>query len=151
MCRMASAAGGARAARQARRPVEGCQLGPESDAFEHKVPSVDRFRRPWPEAIRAAAQKIGANRNGPENDDFPDAGNRRVGPNIGRGPGLVARRENLDNQDRIGNDRFLVPGEELRDGHPDRYLGNRTHDFRLAQNDGRPNQPTAGPWQDTLA
>jgi hypothetical protein len=44
-----------------------------------------------------------------------------------------------------------VPGEEFRDGHPDRYLGNRTHDFGLAQKDDRPNQPAAGPWQDTLA
>jgi hypothetical protein len=32
-----------------------------------------------------------------------------------------------------------VPGEELRDGHPDRYLGNRTHDFRLARKDDSPN------------
>ncbi len=70
-----SAAGGARAAGQARRPVEGCQRRLEPDAFEHKVPIVDRFRRPGPRAIRAAAQKIGANRNGPQHDDFPDAWN----------------------------------------------------------------------------
>ena len=43
-----------------------------------------------------------------------------------------------------------VPNEKFRDGHPDRYLGNRTHDSRLAQKDGRPNQPAAGLWQDTL-
>jgi hypothetical protein len=104
---MASAAGGARAARQARRPVEGCQWGPKSDAFEHKVPSVDRFRRPWPEAIWAAAQKIGANRNSPQHDDFPDARNRRIDPNIGPGLGLVGWRENRNDQDRISNDRFL--------------------------------------------
>jgi hypothetical protein len=36
-----------------------------------------------------------------------------------------------------------VPNEKLRDGHPDRYLGNRTHDFKLAQKDGRPNQRAA--------
>jgi hypothetical protein len=36
-----------------------------------------------------------------------------------------------------------VPNEKFRDGHPDRYLGDRTHDFRLAQKDGRPNQPAA--------
>ncbi len=36
-----------------------------------------------------------------------------------------------------------VPNKKFRDGHPDRDLGNRTHDFRLAQKDGRPNQPAA--------
>jgi hypothetical protein len=34
-----------------------------------------------------------------------------------------------------------VPYEKFRDGHPDRYLGDRTHNFRLAQKDVRPNQP----------
>jgi hypothetical protein len=31
-----------------------------------------------------------------------------------------------------------VPNEKFRDGHPDRYLGNRAHDFRLARKDGQP-------------
>jgi len=110
-----SATGGARASGQARRPVEGCQRRLVSDAFEHKVPGLDRFRRTGPGAIRAAAQKIGANRNGPENDNFPDAWNSRVGPDVGPGLGLVAGRENLDNQDRIGDDWFL--GLIFRAGH----------------------------------
>ena len=33
-----------------------------------------------------------------------------------------------------------VPNEKFRDGHPDRYLGNRTHDFRLARKDDSPNE-----------
>jgi hypothetical protein len=33
-----------------------------------------------------------------------------------------------------------VPNEKFRDGHPDRYLGNRAHDFRLARKDGQPTE-----------
>jgi len=73
-----------------------------ADALQRKVAGFNRFRLPRSAAVRLTTRQLGADRQRLEDDDLPDAGDCRVGPNIGPGLAHIARRQNLDDHNRLG-------------------------------------------------
>jgi hypothetical protein len=67
----------------------------------------DCYRALGPLALRGAPQQFGRNPIGAQNQNFPHARNAGVSLDIGPGFRLIAGREDLDQQDRIGQHRFL--------------------------------------------
>jgi hypothetical protein len=79
----------------------------EADALERQVADCDGQGLVWPGAVLVAAEKLGADRGRLEDEDFLNAGDGRIGPDIGPGFGLIARGEDLDQQGRIGESAFF--------------------------------------------
>ena len=79
----------------------------EADALERQVAGCDGQGLVRPGAVLVAAEKLDADRGRLEHKDFLNAGDGRVGPDIGPGFGLIARGEDLDQQDRIGESAFF--------------------------------------------
>ena len=60
-------------------------------------------------------QQVGADRGAVDDQDFLHRWDGGVGPDIGPGLGLIAGREDFDQQDRVGEGRFLLL--VVRTGH----------------------------------
>ena len=68
---------------------------------------ANRYRARGPFTLRRAPQQFGSDPIGPQDQNFLNARNGGVRPDIGPGLRLIARREDLDQQDRIGQHRFF--------------------------------------------
>jgi len=93
--------------REPGRAVGGGKGDAKADAFECKLAIREDQGLFWPRAIGGAAKKFRADRSGLEDQDLADAGDRRIGPDIGPGLGLVAGGKDFDQEDRIGKRRFF--------------------------------------------
>ena len=94
--------------RQPRRPIGGGEGEAKADAFERQVAAGgDGLRLARPGAVFVAAEKLGADRGRLEDKDLPHAGDGRVGPDIGPGFGLIAWREDFDQEGRVRESAFL--------------------------------------------
>ncbi len=98
--------------REPRRPIGGREREAEADAFENQVARLDGRGLARPGAVSIAAEELGANRGGLEDKDLLNAGHGRIGPDIGPGFSLIARGEDLNQEDRVSERAFLcvVPG-----------------------------------------
>ena len=74
--------GGAERPLQTGARVETGEGHPKADAFEHQLALGDRARALRPLALRRAAQQFGGNSVGAQDQDFPNARDARMGPNI---------------------------------------------------------------------
>ena len=93
--------------REPGRAVGGGKGDAKADAFECKLAIREDQGLFWPRAIGGAAKKFRADRRGLDDKDLADAGDRRIGPDIGPGLGLVAGRKDFDQEHRIGEGRFF--------------------------------------------
>jgi len=89
------------------RAVGGGKGNAKADALKRKLAIREDQGLFWPRTIGGAAKKFRAHRRGLDDKDLADAGDCRIGPDIGPGLGLVARGKDFDQEDRIGEDRFF--------------------------------------------
>ena len=87
---------------EARARIEVGEGYPKTDALQQQVTLADRYRAIRPLALRRTPEQFGRNPIAAQNQDFLNAQDARVSPDISPGLGLVAGGQNLDQQNRVG-------------------------------------------------